>query len=74
MLDNAFRIAVDPMFPQPYTKRYSIDCFTENKFELVFNEFVDAIEKPPPDLLSEDEEEIDDTTACPSETCQEPDN
>ena len=57
MLDNAFRIAVDPLFPAPYAKRFTTDNFTSNKFELVFNEFVDGDARPNAPILSESEDE-----------------
>ena len=57
MLDNAFRIAVDPLFPEPYARRFTTDNFTFNKFELVFNEFVDGEARPNAPLLSESESE-----------------
>lgn len=40
MLDNAFRIAIDPFFPEPPSKKHSQEWSTqplENRFELVFS-------------------------------------
>jgi hypothetical protein len=53
MLDNAFkylfkrfyRIALDPVFPPPNfynPKKIICDNYTENKFELVFDEVTDG--------------------------------
>ena len=48
MLENAIRIAVDPVFPQPLTlakhsqNSFSQDFLTENKFELIFHEEQDG--------------------------------
>ncbi|OMJ79072.1 hypothetical protein SteCoe_20973 [Stentor coeruleus] len=48
MLENAFRIAVDPLFPQPAGARRTISAFyynenhLENKFELIFHELYDG--------------------------------
>ncbi len=48
MVENAFRIAVDPLFPPPENfawKKSSMlvsDFCQENKFELVFDERVDG--------------------------------
>lgn len=47
MIENALKIAVDPIFPPPpipVTKRHQIPDAQENKFELVFNERDDAAE------------------------------
>jgi tubulin monoglycylase TTLL3/8 len=50
MIDNVFRIAVDPYFPEPYTKRYSsFDSSWENRFELIFSEPVDGEKFKPPE-------------------------
>jgi Tubulin-tyrosine ligase family len=46
MLENAFRIAVDPLFPQPGNSRKTTMFFNENhlenKFELIFHEINDG--------------------------------
>jgi hypothetical protein len=48
MLENAFRIAVDPLFPPPSSGKYQPTSFyfnenaLENKFELIFHEFTDG--------------------------------
>lgn len=51
LIDNALRIAVDPLFPPPFTtwknsKRYMIpdNIFLSNKFELIFDEKIDEQE------------------------------
>jgi Tubulin-tyrosine ligase family len=41
MVENALRIAVDPMFPPPSGK-HNFDSFFENKFELVFHQETDG--------------------------------
>lgn len=41
MLENAFKIAVDPLFPPPFNKTQS-ESFSENKFELIFHQEVDG--------------------------------
>lgn len=44
MLENAFRIAIDPLFPPPsqfsYNHKYNIaeNAMFYNKFELIFDE------------------------------------
>ena len=43
LLDNTFRVAVDPLFPPPASRSKNLlawvnDCGVENKFELVFSE------------------------------------
>lgn len=40
MIDNAFRISLDTMFPDP--SRKPTDSFSINKFELIFHELVDG--------------------------------
>lgn len=46
MLENALRIAVDPLFPEPQSRRRTKGCakafLAENRFELVFSETVDG--------------------------------
>jgi len=42
MVDNAFRIAVDPLFPPPDGKKWNGESCPENKFELIFDERVDG--------------------------------
>jgi len=47
MMENAFRIAIDPLFQQPIASRrphgtYFSENSLENKFELIFNEAVDG--------------------------------
>lgn len=47
MLENAIKIAVDPIFPpppMPNSKKHMIPDCMDNKFELVFNERDDAAE------------------------------
>jgi len=47
MLENAIKIAVDPMFPPPpipNSKKHQIPDAMDNRFELVFNERDDAAE------------------------------
>ncbi|OMJ66932.1 hypothetical protein SteCoe_36053 [Stentor coeruleus] len=43
MVENAFRIALDPMFPPPAGK-FPTSTFFENKFELVFHQETDGKE------------------------------
>ncbi|OMJ87511.1 hypothetical protein SteCoe_10765 [Stentor coeruleus] len=49
MLENAFRIAVDPLFPQPVGARRTMSAYyfneshLENKFELIFHELYDGV-------------------------------
>ncbi len=45
MVENAIKIAIDPIFPPPpvpNSKKHQIPDAIENKFELVFNERDDA--------------------------------
>ena len=46
MIDNAFRLVVDPLFPPPdnlFVRRNStVDMTPENKFELIFDERIDG--------------------------------
>jgi hypothetical protein len=48
MLDNAFRLAVDPLFPPPdfnmAKKNMLHEIMPINKFELVFDEKMDGVE------------------------------
>jgi hypothetical protein len=67
MVENAVRIAIDPLFPPPpwpNSKKHTLPDATDNKFELVFNEAVDAadLKNLPIDdtmngIIEEDEEE-----------------
>lgn len=41
MVENAFRIALDPMFPPPNNKA-AFENFTENRFELIFHQETDG--------------------------------
>lgn len=41
MVENALRIAVDPLFPPPLGK-HNFESFIENKFELIFHQEVDG--------------------------------
>jgi tubulin polyglutamylase TTLL1/tubulin monoglycylase TTLL3/8 len=43
MVDNALRIAIDPMFPPPCNKT-SFESFSENRFELIFHQETDGLE------------------------------
>ena len=43
MLDNAFRIAIDPLFQEPLQqRRHWFEALSENKFELIFHSLVDG--------------------------------
>ena len=45
MIENAVKIAIDPVFPAPewsHSRKGQIPDFSENKFELVFNESSDG--------------------------------
>lgn len=47
MVENAIKIAIDPIFPPPpvpNSKKHQIPDAIDNKFELVFNERDDAAE------------------------------
>jgi tubulin monoglycylase TTLL3/8 len=44
MLDNSFRIAVDPLFPEPNSKKVNTEVMSENKYELIFNSLIDGRE------------------------------
>jgi hypothetical protein len=45
MVENSFRIAVDQIFPEPLTsKRASTEILQENRFELIFHEYIDGPE------------------------------
>lgn len=47
MVENAVKIAIDPLFPPPpwpNSKKHLIPDAIENKFELVFNEVNDGPE------------------------------
>ena len=41
MIENAIRIAVDPLFPPPVGK-HTFESFIENKFELIFHQEIDG--------------------------------
>jgi tubulin polyglutamylase TTLL1/tubulin monoglycylase TTLL3/8 len=41
MVENAFKVALDPLFPPPAGK-HIFESFTENKFELIFHSEVDG--------------------------------
>lgn len=80
MVENAFRVAVDQIFPEPLSsKRLNAEMLTENKFELIFNEYVDGPElvtllreKNTLDLiLGEDKEIVDIAEFEDGETQQE---
>ncbi|OMJ67979.1 hypothetical protein SteCoe_34699 [Stentor coeruleus] len=44
MLDNSFRIAIDPLFPEPVNpKRLSTEVLSENKYELIFHSLIDGV-------------------------------
>ena len=71
MVENAFRIAVDPLFPPPVGK-HSFEAFFENKFELIFHQEIngkklieDVGEKK--DMLIDNEELSDDEDQFASE-------
>lgn len=62
MLDNAFRITIDTLFPSPNYNR-THETIPENRFELIFHELIDGNKgaKPsniPEDLLLSDTEDI----------------
>ena len=45
MVENSFRIAVDQIFPEPLSsKRASTERLPENRFELIFHEYIDGPE------------------------------
>ena len=48
MLDNSFRLAVDPLFPPPQhfslKKGFVKDLCPENRYELIFDEHIDGPE------------------------------
>jgi len=64
MLDNAFRIAVDPYFPEPTSKKHQGEWASqayENKFELVFSSQQDL--QPDPALSAQISEAEEDSEA-----------
>ena len=76
MLENALKIAVDPLFPPPawpQSKRHLLPDVTENKFELVFNETTDAGELKHLPFANEkmidiiEEEEVEDEVGSENE-------
>jgi hypothetical protein len=47
MIENAIKIAIDPLFPPPpwpNSKKHTIPDCLDNKFELIFNELTDGHE------------------------------
>ena len=43
MLENSFKIALDPLFPEPQNvKKISTEMISENKYELIFHSSVDG--------------------------------
>jgi hypothetical protein len=47
LIENTVKIAIDPLFPAPdwnVSRRNQIPDFSDNKFELVFNERTDSSE------------------------------
>lgn len=44
MLDNAFRICLDPLFPEPKLGPKRSGVIPQNKFELIFHSYVDGVE------------------------------
>ena len=47
LVDNTFRIAIDPLFPPPpefAAKRSSLEILPEIKYELIFDQRVDGLE------------------------------
>jgi hypothetical protein len=58
MLDNAFRIAVDPLFPHP--KRHTENQIFENRFELVFSDFEREVNDSNSDLDESDPDSEED--------------
>ena len=48
MLENSFKIAIDPLFPPPthfsLKKGFVKDICTENRYELIFDEHIDGPE------------------------------
>ena len=56
MLDNAFRIVLDSLFPVS-KKANNVSNFPINRFELMYNSIVDAKINVPLELVSEDEED-----------------
>ena len=43
MLDNSFRIVLDPIFPEPQnSKKSCIEGLPENKYELIFHSSTDG--------------------------------
>ena len=56
MLDNAFRIALDSLFPVS-KKSNNTTNLPINRFELIYNSIVDTKISVPLELVSEDEED-----------------
>jgi tubulin polyglutamylase TTLL1 len=57
MVENALRVAVDPLFPPPPGK-HSFESFIENKFELIFHQETDGqdlLEKIPKEVYTDQE-------------------
>lgn len=43
MLENSFRIVLDPLFPEPLnSKKFNTEVMPENKYELIFNSIIDG--------------------------------
>ena len=57
MLDNAFKIALDPIFINSNSKKY--DHVGENKFQLVYNSTVYEEQNSSINMISEDENDAD---------------
>ncbi|OMJ86589.1 hypothetical protein SteCoe_11875 [Stentor coeruleus] len=74
MVENAFRITLDPMFPPP-TGKFPPSTFFENKFELVFHQETDGkdlLDRFGGDLLARDEQILSEKEELFSED-EEPD-
>lgn len=43
MLENSFRLVLDPLFPEPLnSKKFCTEVMPENKYELIFNSLIDG--------------------------------
>lgn len=62
MLDNAFRIVLDSLFPAG-KKAQPPANYPINRFELVYNNIIDAKVEGPLELVSEDDEEDDEVVS-----------
>jgi hypothetical protein len=58
MIDNAFKIAIDPLFPHP---KRNWDALHENRFDLVFSDF--GQEKRYNDIVSDEDDPESDEDA-----------